>query len=115
MSWPSTRMVGEPRKRVCSAACWSGTSITRTSALLASCVPTRSTSAMAASRLGQPWKVNTSTRGRGLAGGGEAELVAAMSGRGDAAAGGHVVAVVVQQPVGELQDGRDPVVGQPVV
>src|SRR4029453_5015599 len=47
--------------------------------------------------------------------GGSAGGVAAMSGWGDAAAGGHMVAVVVQQPLGELQDGRDPIIGQPVV
>src|SRR5215213_10948831 len=64
--------------------------------------------------VGQPGVVSTSTRGRWV-GGWPAGVVAGSSGLRDAAAGGHVVAVVVQEPLGQLQHGHDPLVGQPVV
>src|SRR4029453_18285704 len=79
-SRPSTRMVGEPRERACSAACWSLISSTWISALLPSSAQTRSASAIAPARLGQPGKTSTSTSGRWKAAGCEPGLEAGSSG-----------------------------------
>src|SRR5215218_4115356 len=115
MSRPSTRMVGDPKNRVCLAACWSQMSISRTSALQASSTQTCWTSAIAASRWGQPGVVSTSTRGGRWAGAWPAGLVAGSLGLRDAAAGGHLVDMVVQQPLGQVQRRGDPLVGRAVV
>src|SRR5215216_6692941 len=90
--------VGEPGNRSRSAADRSGTWITRISPRPPCCWQTRRARAMAASRWGQSGVMSTSTSGR-RAPVSWPSLAAAMSGLGDATAGGHMVGVVVQQPI----------------
>jgi hypothetical protein len=64
--------------------------------------------------VGQSGVVSSSTSGRRWAAG-WLPLALGMSGVGDAAAGGHMIGVGIQQCVGQFQHGGDPLVGQPVV